>query len=311
VLVAVLVAGAACGGDDQPAPRARADVKICVYTDGNAADFWQTLERGAEQAGEDLGVTLDYQETEHDLEAEANLVLDGTRSGCDGIAFTATDPAALRSAADAAHAAGVPLVTLGGAGPAGRQLHAFTDVGTDDEAAGRSAAARLAELGATTLLCVGARGQDPALDRVCAGARAGAGAVETMQVTQGLADLPASATEVQQRLRADPSIDGVLVVDPDRAAGSVVPAVRAAGSAAVVGTLGVSPRAVAAVADGSIAFAMDEQPYVEGYLPVVLLYLRATTGAEPGGGLPVHSGPSFVIQDDAARVLELERAGTR
>jgi simple sugar transport system substrate-binding protein len=312
LLLAVLALCAACSGtQDDPPKRAHADVKICVYTDGDASRSWQSLENGAERAGADLGVTLDYQEAEHDLEAEANLVVDGVRSGCDGIAFSASDPSALRAAADQAHAAGVPLVTLNAGVSAYQQLHAFTHVGMDDTGAGSEAAARLRGLGATRLLCVGQDGEDPALDQVCAGAKTGAGTVETMRVTTGLADLPASAAEVERRLRADPSIDGVLVLDPDLAAGAVLPAVRAAGSTASVGTVGVSPRALEAVRDGSLAFAMDEQPFVQGYLPVVLLYLQAIGGGEAGGGLPVYSGPEFVTQDDASRVLELERAGTR
>ena len=292
VLVLVLALCAACGADDEPAPRAHADVKICVYTDGNAADFWQTVKGGAEQAGEDLGVTLDYQETEHDTEAESNLVLSGIDAGCDGIAFSASDPAGLQSAADAAHAAGVPLVTLGAGVASFARLHAFTHVGQDDAETGRLAAARMAELGATTVLCVGAEGQDPALDQVCAGA----GAADSVLVTKGLADLPLSATEIGQRLESDPGIDGVLVLDPDLAVGSAVRAVRAAGSDAVVGAVGVSGPARAAVDDGSLAFATDEQPYLEGYLPVVLLYLRVTTGEETGGGRPVHTGPVFVTR---------------
>jgi simple sugar transport system substrate-binding protein len=298
LLLAALALCTACGGGDEPAPRAHADVKICVYSDGDAATFWQTLESGAERAGQDLGVTLDYQETEHDLEAEANLVIDGVRSGCDGIAFSASDPSALRAAADQANAAGVPLVTLNAGISAYQQLHAFTHVGMDDAQAGRDAAARFRTLGATRLLCVGQEGEDPTLDQVCAGAKAGFDTVESMRVTRGLADLPASATEVEQRLRADPSIDGVLVLDPDLAAGAVLPAAQAAGSRAVVGTVGVSRRAVEALRDGSLAFAMDEQPFVEGYLPVVLLYLQLIGGGEAGGGLPVYSGPVFVTEDD-------------
>ena len=289
---AALVLCAACSDDDEPATRAEADVKICVYTDGNAADFWQTLKDGAEVAGEDLGVTLDYQQTEHDPEAEANLVLAGIDTGCDGIAFSASDPAALQSAADAAHRAGIPLVTLGAGIASFARLHAFTHVGQDDGEAGRVAAARMAELGATTVLCVGVQGQDPALEDVCTGA----GAAGTLLVSKGLADLPLSATEIGQRLESDPGIDGLLVLDPDLAVGSAVPALRAAGSDAVVGAFGVSGPAREAVHDGSLAFATDEQPYLEGYLPVVLLHLRVTTGEETGGGRPVHSGPVLVSE---------------
>ena len=311
LLAVVALCGSACSGDPKPAAPANADVRICLYTDGNSGTFWTTLKGGAEQAAHDLGVTLDYQEADHDLEAEGHLAEDGVRSGCDAMGISAPEAAGLQHAADAVYAAGIPLLAVNSGEAVYEQLHAFTYVGQDDALAGRQAGSRLAGAGATRLLCVMQDGEDPTVDQLCAGASDTVGSVVPLRLTRGLADLPASAAEIEAQLGADPGIDAVLSVDPDLAVGAVLPALEAVGSPLPVGALGVSEQAVRAVAAGTLAFAIDEQPYAEGYLSVVLLNLAATTGAEAGGGRPVLTGPAFVTKDNADRLLELETAGTR
>ena len=79
----------------------------------------------------------------------------------------------------------------------------------------------------------------------------------------------------------------------------------------MIGTVDLSGDAVQAIADGDIMFAIDQQQYAQGYLSVALLYLNLLNGHELGGGLPMYTGPGFVVQDNAALVQELATNGTR
>ena len=298
-LVVTVLLCAACGGGDQgdEGPQAApGDVKICVYTDGDSGQYWTTFKDGVDRAGADLGVGLDYQEADHDLEAQVNLVEAGIAVGCDALAVSAPDPAGMQHAADDVHAAGLPLVTVDTGVDAFRELHAFTHVGEDGAVVGREAGARLARLGATKVLCVEQEGESAILDRVCGALEESFPQVQELRLAEGVADLPASASEIEERLRADTTIDAVLSLDADLATGAVLPAVHGLGRPLTVGTVGASRSAVAAVQQGGLAFAMDPQPFTEGYLAVVLLYLAVTEGAEVGGGRPVYSGPGFVTR---------------
>jgi simple sugar transport system substrate-binding protein len=65
-----------------------------------------------------------------------------------------------------------------------------------------------------------------------------------------------------------------------------------------------------AILDGNMLFAIDQQQYLQGYLPIVLLTLYSTnlnTVANP----VIMTGPGFVTQENAQRVIDLAAAGTR
>ena len=62
---------------------------------------------------------------------------------------------------------------------------------------------------------------------------------------------------------------------------------------------------------GTIAFTIDQQQYLQGYLPILLLYLYVTNLNTAGGGLPILTGPGFVDQSNADQVAALVTAGTR
>ena len=72
-----------------------------------------------------------------------------------------------------------------------------------------------------------------------------------------------------------------------------------------IGTVDLSGDAVQAIIDGEIAFAIDQQQYAQGYLPVVLLYLNKINGNVLGGGKPMYTGPGFVTKDNAEQVQKL------
>ena len=113
-------------------------MKICMYTHGDGGGFWSVAKKGAEKAADDLGVDLDYQESNNDPEAQAQFIEAGVDAGCDGIAVSAPNPDAIQGAMDKANEAGIPLVTMNSGSDVFQDLHAFTHVGQDEFIAGQA-----------------------------------------------------------------------------------------------------------------------------------------------------------------------------
>jgi simple sugar transport system substrate-binding protein len=160
------------------------------------------------------------------------------------------------------------------------------------------------------VLCVIHEPDNVGLEQRCDGAATAFPAgVERFPVT-GSRDLAATRAEIESKLRDDAAIDAVLTLDPDIAIAARDAGVGA-GSRARIATFDLSADVVAAVEHGEILFAVDQQPYLQGYLPVVFLYLFERNANTTGGGLPVLTGPGFVTAENAHEVAELARAGTR
>jgi len=135
-----------------------------------------------------------------------------------------------------------------------------------------------------------------------------------------LADKPLAPAFAQEALRRGFAV-GQAVNFPSMArAGAArggaarlaaVKAVDAAGRKITVGTFDVNADVVQNVIDGKLLFAIDQQPYVQGYLGVVGIYLKVINGNDIGGGQPVYSGPAIITKDNAASVLKFAKQGTR
>jgi simple sugar transport system substrate-binding protein len=78
-----------------------------------------------------------------------------------------------------------------------------------------------------------------------------------------------------------------------------------------VGTFDLNADVAQNVLDGKLLFAIDQQPYVQGYLGVTGIYLKAINGNDIGGGVPVYSGPAIITADNAEAVLGYAQEGTR
>lgn len=312
--VASLSLAGCSAATETPAPEesASSDIKICVYTHGDGGTFWSVAQKGAEQAAADLGITVDYQGSSNDSAKQAATIEAGIAGGCQGIAASAPDPAAITDAMLAASAAGIPTVTMNSGSAVFADLGAFTHVGQDEIVAGREAGKRFNELGANKVLCPIQEAANVGLTDRCKGlAETFEGETVDFNLDGGLADLAGSAAKLQAALEADKAIDGIFALNADIATGAALVASEATGRGAIIGTVDMSADALTAIKDGKMAFAIDQQQYAQGYMSVVLLYLNLTNAHELGGGLPVYTGPGFVTADNVDVVMELVAAGTR
>jgi simple sugar transport system substrate-binding protein len=286
------------------------DVTIAVITHGDDGVFWSVAQKGAEQAGKDLGITVNYQGANNDGAVEAGYIDQAVADGVDGIAVSLADPDALEASVKAAVAAGIPVITLNSGSDLFKELGAITHVGQDETVAGNGAGEKFNELGATKILCVKQEQTNVGLEARCNGADDTFDGEVVQITTSGDADPVASQGEINTALAADPDIDGVFATGPVGAHLTVL-AAQELGRDVIIGAVDLSTDILADIKDGKAAFTIDQQQYLQGYLAVVFLYLNVTNANTVGGGLPVYTGPGFVTADNVDAVASLVEAGTR
>jgi simple sugar transport system substrate-binding protein len=285
------------------------DLAFSVITHGSAGDaFWDVVQNGAEAAGEEFGVSVDYQ-SDGDPQRQAQLIDAAVNQDVDGIVVSMANPDALQDSIEAAVEAGIPVVTINSGGERSAEFGAIGHVGQDEAIAGEGAGRQLAGAGAATVLCVVHEAGNIGLEQRCAGASKGLGE-EVTPLQVDVNDLQAAQSTITSQLQSDPSIDAVLTLNSAVAAVAVA-AVADAGSKAQVATFDLNPDVITGIQDGGIAFTVDQQQYEQGYLPIVMLALYAENLNTVGGGQPVLTGPGIVDASNVDEIADLASAGTR
>jgi simple sugar transport system substrate-binding protein len=294
----------------------RDTLRIAFITHGQSADpFWSVVANGARDAGRDMGVDVQYQApTRFDMVEMSNLIRATTAAGPHGLVISIPDAAALEGAIGAATDAGIPVISINSGADTYRELGVLAHIGQTEYEAGMAGGERLSEAGVRHALCINHEVGNTAQDQRCRGltdALARTGAQATV-LGVDLADPDDAQQRIAGALLADAGIDGMLALGP-AGADPALAALRATGREGdvVFGTFDLTPRVLEAVRDGDMLFAIDQQQYLQGYLPVVLLVKYLETRALPGGGDVILTGPGFVTRDDAAAVIELTERGIR
>jgi simple sugar transport system substrate-binding protein len=286
------------------------DLTFHMITHSDDGPFWSVVKRGAEAAAEDLGVTLVWKPGNNDATVMVTDIDAALAEGSDGIAASLPDPAALVGPLQAAVEGGTPVITLNSGSNDYQEIGALTHVGQTEIIAGNGAGDRFNEAGTTKILCAIQEQSNVALQERCDGL------AETFEgeVVAEFMGLDADTTEQQNTinaaLAADPDIDGVLGVGPVITM-SALRASQDLGREMTIGGFDMTPELLGAIQAGDIAFTVDQQQYLQGYMPVLLLYLNVTNQNTLGGGLPILTGPGFVTPENAEAVLALSEAGTR
>jgi simple sugar transport system substrate-binding protein len=285
------------------------DIRIDVITHASPGDtFWDVVKSGAEQAGKDEGVDLHYN-SDPDVGKQATLIDNAVAAGTDGVVVSMANPDGLEKSIKAAVAAGVPVITINSGIEEWQNFGAITHVGQSEDLAGQAAGEQMNDAGMTNALCVIQEAGNTGLEARCAGAaKTFDGDLTNLQVDN--TDLSGSEATIESKLQSDSSIDGILSLGGDMS-GQAVKAVEAVGVDIPVGTFDVNADVVQNIIDGKIVFAIDQQPYVQGYLGVTGIYLKALNGNDIGGGQPVYSGPAVITKDNAEDVLKFAQNGTR
>lgn len=280
-----------------------------VVHDEPAGTFWGVVKNGAEQAAEELGASVTVQGSGEPQE-QADQVEAAIAQGVDGIAVSLANPDAMRGPLQSAAEEGIPVVTLNSGLSDWQKLGAITHVGQDEIIAGRGAGERLNEAGVTKVLCAIHEVGNVALDERCRGVEETfEGEVVREQID--INDPVASQSTVNSALESDPDIDGVMTLNPDMATTAALPAIQDVGRDISLATFDLGTDVLEGIIDGDVLFAIDQQQYMQGYLPIVFLALNVENLNTPGGGQPVLTGPGYVTKENAEQVLELTEQGTR
>jgi simple sugar transport system substrate-binding protein len=283
---------------------------VAIHGDPTGS-FWDVVTRGAEDAASTLGVEVTVRGS-LDVAEQARFVEEFVTQGVDGLAVSLANPEGMTDALNSAVEAGIPLVTLNSGVDVFRDFGAITHVGQTETIAGEGAGERLNEAGLTKVLCVIHEEGNIGLDQRCEGLEnTFGGEVERFSVAStGVNDVAGTLATIQDKVTSDDTIDGVLTLNPDVGV-AARDAIAAAGSDVALATFDLNPEVLGAIEDGEILFAIDQQQYLQGYLPIVFLNLYNNNLNTVGGGQPVLTGPGFVDASNAADVIELADAGTR
>lgn len=282
---------------------------IVVVSHGQANDaFWNVVKNGVEQAGKDMGVNVEYRAPEtFDMVAMSQLIDAAVNQEPDGLIVSIPDADALGPSIERAVAAGIPVISMNSGSDVSKELGAALHVGQDEFDAGKAAGEKLAEMGGKNAICVNHEVGNVALDLRCAGFAEGFGGNVTVLPTSN--DPSEIESKVSAALAADESVDTVMALGASAAGEPTVAAVKGSGRDVNVASFDLSANFLQSIADGDAAFAVDQQQYLQGYLPVVFMALNAKYGLMPGGNVP--SGPNLITADKAGQVVELSAQGIR
>jgi simple sugar transport system substrate-binding protein len=296
--------GGGMGGGTADTPR----VTIAMITHEVPGDsFWDLIRKGAQTAAKKDNIELRYS---NDPEApnQANLVQTAIDSGVKGLAVTLAKPDAMRGAVTNAESKGIPVVAFNSGLKDWQAMGVKEYFGQDEFIAGQAAGDRLAKDGIKKTLCVIQEQGHVGLESRCAGVKSTFPQTENLNVNGK--DMPSVESTITAKLQQDPSIDSVLTLGAPFAL-TAVQSVKNAGSSAKVETFDTNAALVRAIKDGSVQWAVDQQPFLQGYLAIDSLWLYLNNGNVIGGGQPTLTGPAFIDKSNIDAVASYAENGTR
>jgi simple sugar transport system substrate-binding protein len=286
------------------------NMRFVVVTHGQASDpFWSVVKNGVDQAAKDLGVTVEYNAPDtYNMPQMAQLIDAATASMPDGLVVSIPDAEALGDSIKNAVASGIPVVSMNSGSDVYESLGVLVHVGQTEYEAGLGAGKKMKAAGVTNALCVNQEVGNVALDLRCKGFADGLeGKVDVLAVSMDPTEI---GNAVKGAMSSNADVNGVLALGPAAAE----PTLAALEDNEMLdkvkfGTFDLSPTVLKAIADGKMMFAIDQQQFLQGYLPIQFLRLYKLYGTMPAG--TVMTGPGFVTKDNAAQVIELSKQGIR
>ena len=287
-------------------------IKIAVVTHGDTGSFWSVFKRGVDQAAKDLksrGVSVTQVYANNDVAKQVNGINAAVAAKANVIATSVPDASALKGALTKASSKGIVVITCNSGLGAFDNLKTYmVHVGQTEDIAGQGAGKQFQAVGAKKVLIVIHEAANSGLQQRADGAKKilGAGGVKVLTIPNAKSDIPGTKAKVSAAFKADKSLDGFLGLDPD----VTIPCLDVIPKGTKAGTFDVG-NAIKEIQKGRMLFAIDQQQYLQGYLPVVFGMLYVTNLNTVGNGAPVLTGPGIINKANAARIAQLAKQGTR
>ena len=275
--------------------------RYVMVTHGEGNDpFWPVVQKGGEDAARAIGADFEYiYNPSADMADMASSIQAAAATSPDGMVISLPDPDSLGPAIKAAVAAGVPVITMNSGLESSASLGALMHVGQPEYLAGQSAGARAKAEGATKALCMIQEAYNTALVDRCEGY----GEAVPMEFTDTTSDPATIQTRATAALQANSDVDAVLSVGP-HVCDAVSKALDDLGMTVHHSCFDLSPAVMDLINAGKVAFTIDQQQRLQGYMPIIVLHLYNNgAGLLPGANIP--SGPGFVDKSNASSVAAL------
>ncbi|MFI5663621.1 sugar ABC transporter substrate-binding protein [Streptomyces sp. NPDC051684] len=321
-LIAVIALAAGCSGSGGKDSEDEADggkgggkavntprMKIAMVSHSGEGDtFWDIVRKGAQQAADKDNVQFLYS-NDKEAKGQAELVQAAIDKKVDGIVVTLAKPQAMERVLAKARTAGIPVVSINSGSEFSAKFGALSHIGQEEGVAGEAVGSELTKQGKKKTLCVIHEQGNVSLEQRCDGVRKTfKGSVENLNV-EGT-NAPSAQSSIEAKLQADKDIDAVVALGAPIAA-LAVKAKDDAGSKAEISTFDLNAEVVRRLKAKEVTFAVDQQPYLQGYLAVDELWLYKTNANVLGGGKPVFTGPAIVTEKDVPRLEKYTARGTR
>jgi simple sugar transport system substrate-binding protein len=311
------VAAAGLTALGSPASRAFAaasasQIKIAVVTHGDTGSFWSVFKRGVDQAKKDLksrGVSVTQVYANNDVPKQVAGINAAIANGAKIIATSVPDASALRGPLQKASSKGIEIITVNSGLGAFDSLPTYeVHVGQTEDVAGKGAGKQFKKAGAKKVLIVIHEASNSGLQQRAAGVKSvlGGANVKVLTIPNAKSDIPGTKAKVKAAFNADKKLDAFLGLDPD----VTIPCISSVPKGTKIGTFDVGG-AIKQIQAGKMLFAIDQQQYLQGYLPIVFGVLYVTNLNTVGNGQPVLTGPGIINKANAAKVAALAKNGTR
>ncbi|MFH8619218.1 sugar ABC transporter substrate-binding protein [Streptomyces sp. NPDC017979] len=279
-----------------------------VTHSGDGDTFWDIVQKGAQEAAAKDNINFLYSKNDEGQQ-QAQLVQAAIDKKVDGLIVTLAKPDAMKDVVKKAAAAGIPVITINSGSAQSKEYGALTHIGQDETVAGEAVGDELDARGKKKALCILHEQGNVGHEQRCAGAKETFdGEMQNLYVDG--TNMPDVQASIEAKLQTDPSIDAVVTLGAPFA-DTAVRAKETARSKAEIDTFDLNPKVAAALKAGTLGFAVDQQPYLQGYEAVDLLWLYRYNADVLGGGKPVLTGPQILTKDDAAQLEDYTKRGTR
>ena len=271
---------------------------ILVSHAPDSDSWWNTIKNGIELAGKQMGVTVEYRNPPTgDLADMARIIDQSAASKPNGIITTLADFDVLSGPIRNAVDQGINVIIMNSGTPEQtREVGALMFVGQPEYDAGLAAGQRAKGDGVKSFVCVNHVISNAVVAERCRGFADGLG----IELGNSMLDSGQDPSEIKNRvlayLSANPETDAILTLGPTSADPTIL-ALQENGLAGDIyfGTFDLGDNIVKGIKSGIIQWGIDQQPFLQAYLPVVVLTNYDRYGVLPGNN--INSGPGFVTKD--------------